>query len=1155
MTTQCKHAKSIGFFVFAVTGVMSGLSADITGTVYQDLPVHLQQNGSVSLSTYGQQESNEPGLYGISVTGVDKAGSTVTVRTDAKGHYTLKGLRGTVRVTFQYPSYLNESPVSASQNGAVRFVSANAQDVDLALHDPSDYVSSAHPKLMTTIYTSGDPNDPGNANLPRTETLASIPYSTTNKWTDNSVYSSKLGSVWGLAYNRAQSTLYIAASLRRHAGLKADLGTIFSYDLNSKADPGVFMTLTNVGTINNRDLGKATDPSHDPDAFAKIGRVGLGDIDVSLDGKYLFATNLHTRKIVQIDIAQKQVMRTYAFPQVCDASTGTFHPYALTYHHGALYAGGVCDASLSGNASDLSAHVFKIDTQKHTVDEVLSFDLDYNKQYADDGSCANNTGWYAWSDQFNIQKCKTYKENGILMNVVVHPEPILSDIEFDEHDNMILGFTDRSTFQYGTYNYGIDPNDNNTFYLSKSGGDILFAPYDAQKQKYTDVVINKTGGEYFTGDNKGSTHKETALGGLALLPGSDSVVTTIMDPADWRQGGLRWFSKSNGKTIKSVVAYSNIDDKHRDIANTRIHYGKGGGMGDVELLTDPAPIEIGNRVWLDTNGNGIQDPEESGIAGVTVQLFDENGQKIATAQTDKNGEYIFSNATGKSTQSFRYNLTALQPNTGYRVVIPDIAGGKHQKALNDYLPTQADAGGDDQIDSDGIVKGSIMYADVEQGDLPYAGANNHSFDFGFVPMMSLGSVVWFDANDNGIQDKGEKSIDGLKVTLLDGNAQAFDGTVSMLTHDGGHYLFEHLKPGTYTVKIESGSTKLTNYAVNFSVQASDADNDTANDSNIASGNVTTALLSAPITLTPGNEPVGSDETSALGSNGDNQDDTADANGNMTLDFGLKPKPKPVKTPKPQPVKTQPTMPAPKPQPAKPTPKPQPVKPAPKPQPAKPQQVKPTPAPQPVQTAPKPKPPVKVPSKPQTTTTAPEFYHIGTHFWIDGSNGGALDKEYQMGIETPVPNAHVELLNSKGERLYWTDDTFTTLTTRPTEFQADTYTDDNGRYDFYVPAGEYKVHFTIPENLAGLDYAFTQRESNDDNDRNINDADPESGLTETVVVGPDQRVEDLTLDAAVHCPCSDIQGDAIDALSTRGLLIMMLLTLTAGMMLVSRRQHA
>ncbi len=34
------------------------------------------------------------------------------------------------------------------------------------------------------------------------------------------------------------------------------------------------------------------------------------------------------------------------------------------------------------------------------------------------------------------------------------------------------------------------------------------------------------------------------------------------------------------------------------------------GLGDLELLTDPAPVEIGNRVWLDSDRDGIPDAND-----------------------------------------------------------------------------------------------------------------------------------------------------------------------------------------------------------------------------------------------------------------------------------------------------------------------------------------------------------------------------------------------------------------------------------------------------------------------------------------------------------------------------------------------------------------
>src|SRR6185369_10761680 len=55
---------------------------------------------------------------------------------------------------------------------------------------------------------------------------------------------------------------------------------------------------------------------------------------------------------------------------------------------------------------------------------------------------------------------------------------------------------------------------------------------------------------------------------------------------------------------------------------------------------------VGDRVWKDLNGNGIQDNGEPGISGVVVTLngTDAHGQAISlTATTDANGNYQFNN--------------------------------------------------------------------------------------------------------------------------------------------------------------------------------------------------------------------------------------------------------------------------------------------------------------------------------------------------------------------------------------------------------------------------------------------------------------------------------------------------------------------------------
>lgn len=58
-----------------------------------------------------------------------------------------------------------------------------------------------------------------------------------------------------------------------------------------------------IGT--NAERGLSTDPlipTYDPAAFDQIGKVGLGDIDISDYGKFLFVMNLYSRKIFRLEL-------------------------------------------------------------------------------------------------------------------------------------------------------------------------------------------------------------------------------------------------------------------------------------------------------------------------------------------------------------------------------------------------------------------------------------------------------------------------------------------------------------------------------------------------------------------------------------------------------------------------------------------------------------------------------------------------------------------------------------------------------------------------------------------------------------------------------------------------------------------------------------
>lgn len=66
----------------------------------------------------------------------------------------------------------------------------------------------------------------------------------------------------------------------------------------------------------------------------------------------------------------------------------------------------------------------------------------------------------------------------------------------------------------------------------------------------------------------------------------------------------------------------------------------------------PTTATISNYVWADLNGDGIQDSNESGIENVTVNLYDANGNLVASTQTDANGFYSFTVEPGTYTVEF-----------------------------------------------------------------------------------------------------------------------------------------------------------------------------------------------------------------------------------------------------------------------------------------------------------------------------------------------------------------------------------------------------------------------------------------------------------------------------------------------------------------------
>jgi uncharacterized repeat protein (TIGR01451 family) len=416
-------------------------------------------------------------------------------------------------------------------------------------------------------------------------------------------------------------------------------------------------------------------------------------------------------------VNQQAVLSGFEIIGQAPVAAGEWRPFGLGIKGDSIFVGGVCDASGSQNRSDLKASVYKLTPSiSTTFTPVLNTTLDYTKGYAY-SACAGRHGWFGWlPNDVYPDKCES--------TINAYPQPMLTDINFANDDSMILGFRDRFGDQSGTANYTLSGT---TAVDGSTAGDVLRAAYNNGSYvlenngtvgSLSSAGANNNqgpgGGEFYYEDNFATGHLETSLGALATyLPLNQSIYPRI-DMDGMKQGGMGWLNNDTGAQSKYYVTYGQASDSSS--------MGKAAGMGDLEMATPPAPTEIGNRVWLDTNKNGIQDADEAGIDNVSVTLDCGTGA-TATTTTSNGGNYLFSNASGG-------NATFMQPPMSCTVSLDP-----KQTALSTYQLTKQDA--DSNTDNNALTDLRDSDAALVSGqasitvNLPYAGANNHSLDFGF----------------------------------------------------------------------------------------------------------------------------------------------------------------------------------------------------------------------------------------------------------------------------------------------------------------------------------------------------------------------------------------------------------------------------------------
>lgn len=262
--------------------------------------------------------------------------------------------------------------------------------------------------------------------------------------------------------------------------------------------------------------------------------------------------------------------------------------------------------------------------------------------------------------------------------------------------------------------------------------------FDALGQVLAETVTDENG-DYFFED---------------LIPG-DYAIRQIT-PDELIDGGAH-AGQIDGETRGRVNDLGDIQD---------IRLGSGEDGTDYDFC-EHKPASLSGFVYEDDSNDGVRDAGELPIAGVVIQLYDEEGTLVAAATTDTNGHYT---------------LDGLLPGKyAIRQIHPD-----------DYI---------DGIDSAGTIGGEQRGSAINPGDEIQSidigwGEVGTEYNFAELRPASLSGIVRSSPYDDCWDDNAAEPLAGVRILLTDEGGRTVAETV---TDDLGRYSFEGLAPGQYSL--------------------------------------------------------------------------------------------------------------------------------------------------------------------------------------------------------------------------------------------------------------------------------------------------------------------------------------------------------------------
>jgi len=198
-----------------------------------------------------------------------------------------------------------------------------------------------------------------------------------------------------------------------------------------------------------------------------------------------------------------------------------------------------------------------------------------------------------------------------------------------------------------------------------------------------------------------------------------------------------------------------------------------------QVQQQPLPISLAGTVYLDTDLDLQQDSGESGLANVTLTLWQLQGSVYRdtgrTATTDAQGRYAF--GTEWNLEPGVYQVREIQPDGLFSVgAVPGTVAGQ---------PTGRTVAGDRDV--------------LTEIAIPLGGTHAVDFDFAEAAPAELSGYVYHDRDNDGRREAGEEGLSGVQIVVSAISAISPQSPVTVTTDSRGYYLVRGLAPGTYRV--------------------------------------------------------------------------------------------------------------------------------------------------------------------------------------------------------------------------------------------------------------------------------------------------------------------------------------------------------------------